>query len=364
MRFRYDKNNEELIVSASTRIEYHQLGLWLTRFVKGHKFLPAVKMGVWDGKINYFRDGKINIGLWKECYKACREIGASFIIDNKEDFPINRDVTIEAVRDFCKNYFSNHKVRDKEGNWINFNPYDHQIESVFKILKNRYCIGEIATSGGKSLILSIIIFYILKNINPAAKILIIVPSITLVTQLYDDITENNMGLNNIEDIRDRKLDILLNNSIYCDIRIEEIMSDAPRRHSGIKDPNVVIGTFQSLEKRDKEFFSQFYMVAVDECLHPDTLIKMANNTYKKISDISEGEYVKTINEKSKEIENKRVDYVYKNLSIGETMYELEMEDGSFINITGNHKVYTTDFEWKRIDELTLYDEIIDFNFNI
>ena len=282
MRFRYDKNNEELIVSASTRIEYHQLGLWLTRFVKGHKFLPAVKMGVWDGKINYFRDGKINIGLWKECYRACREIGASFIIDNKEDFPINRDVTIESVRDFCKEYFSNHKIKDKEGNWIDFNPYDHQIESVFKILKNRYCIGEIATSGGKSLILSIIIFYILKNINPAAKILIIVPSITLVTQLYDDIIEHNRGLNNIEDIRDRKLDILLNNSLYCDIRIEEIMSDAPRRHSGVQDPNVVIGTFQSLEKRDKEFFSQFYMVAVDEAHQSKakTLISILEKTFK------------------------------------------------------------------------------------
>jgi hypothetical protein len=32
---------------------------------------------------------------------------------------------------------------------------------AYKILKNRYCMAEVATSGGKSLIISIIIFYIL-----------------------------------------------------------------------------------------------------------------------------------------------------------------------------------------------------------
>ena len=40
-----------------------------------------------------------------------------------------------------------------------------------KILKNRYCLGQVATSGGKSLIVSIVFFYILENIDPDAKVI-------------------------------------------------------------------------------------------------------------------------------------------------------------------------------------------------
>jgi len=61
-------------------------------------------------------------------------------------------------------------------------------------------MAEVATSGGKSLIISIVMFYTLKNMNPDAKFLIIVPSITLVTQFYDDLLKNFHGENNITNI--------------------------------------------------------------------------------------------------------------------------------------------------------------------
>ena len=80
---------------------------------------------------------------------------------------------IEKVQEFCKEFFKFHKVRTKSGEWIPFMPYDHQIESAYKILKNRYCMAEVATSGGKSLIISIVMFYTLKHIQPNAKFLII-----------------------------------------------------------------------------------------------------------------------------------------------------------------------------------------------
>ena len=159
MKFRYDKQTEELVVTSSTRIEYNQLDIWLTRKVKGWRFIPAVKAGVWNGQQSYFKNGRVNLGLWKECVKGCQEIGASFILENKEEFPINRDVTLENVQDFCKEFFKYHKVKNKSGELVPFMPYDHQIESAYKILKNRYCMAEVATSGGKSLIISIVIFY-------------------------------------------------------------------------------------------------------------------------------------------------------------------------------------------------------------
>lgn len=265
MRFKYDKNTEELIVQESSRIEYHQLELWLTRHVKGYKYMPAFKMGVWSGKKSYFKNGKINLGLWKEVLKACQEIGVPFKMDNKKDFPINRDVTLDNVKEFCKDFFKTHKLKTKKGEWINFMPYTHQIESAYKILKNRYCMAEVATSGGKSLIISIVLFYILKNIDKSAKFLIIVPSITLVTQFYDNLIEYNYGVNNLEKMKDKDSNYSLNKQHKpCDIRVEEVMSQKPRKYSGTKDANIYIGTYQSLEKWPKEFFQQFHTIVTDE----------------------------------------------------------------------------------------------------
>jgi hypothetical protein len=244
MKFRYDKVSEELVISEASRIEYHQISLWLNRHVKSWKYQPAVKMGIWNGKKSYFNNGRINLGLWKECLLACREIGVPFILENKGDFPLNREITLEKVQDFCKDFFKNHKLKNKEGEWIPFFPYDHQIESAYKILKNKFCLAEVATSGGKSLIISIVYFYTIRNINKDAKMLIVVPSITLVTQMYENIAEYNWGENYID-----SLDIVTNkisgdtppNYNPVDIRVNEIMSEKPRKWTGIKDPNIYIG---------------------------------------------------------------------------------------------------------------------------
>lgn len=211
MKFRYDKDTEELVVSDATRIEYHQLQLWLTRKVKGWRFNPAVKMGVWDGNKSYFKNGRINLGLWKEIIRGCKEIDVPFIVENKEDFPINREVTLEKVVKFCEDFFKTHKMK-KDGEIVPFMPYEHQIEAAYKILKNRYCMAEVATSGGKSLIISIVMFYTVKHIDPNAKFLIIVPSITLVTQFYDDLLKNYHGENNISNIY---------NNYYLEIELED-----------------------------------------------------------------------------------------------------------------------------------------------
>ena len=281
MKFRYDPETEEIVVTDATRVEYHQLQLWLTRHVKGWKFQPAVKMGVWDGKKSYFKSGRINLGLWREAMMGCREIEAPFIIENKEDFPINRDVTLEKVQDFCKEFFKNHRVKTKDGQWIPFMPYDHQIDAAYKILKNRYCMAEVATSGGKSLIISIVMFYTLKKIKSDAKFLIIVPSITLVTQFYDNIVEYNLGINRIEKMKEDKTDVIPPEC--CDVRVEEVMSERPRKYSGTDNANVYIGTYQSLEKWPKEFFYQFHTIATDEAhgAKAKTITTILEHTFKR-----------------------------------------------------------------------------------
>lgn len=132
-------------------------------------------------------------------------------------------------------------------------------------------MAEVATSGGKSLIISIVMFYTLKNINPKAKFLIIVPSITLVTQFYDDLLVNFYGQNNIENAQKNDQPI----------RIEEIMSERPRKYSGNKDTNIYIGTYQSLEKWPKKFFEQFHTIATDEAhgAKNNTITKILTKTF-------------------------------------------------------------------------------------
>lgn len=245
MKFRLDLEREKLVIIDSTRTEYHQLKLHLTRHVKNYKYQPRFKLGVWDGTISHFNNGQINLGLWKECFDLCKTNNWKFEIENKEDFPMDKTLTLEMVDDFCKEFFKHHTNKDGTP----FMPYDHQVYSAYKILKNRYCITEVATGGGKSLIFTVVAFYILKNINPNAKFLLIVPSISLVSQFFDDIMDYNAGYNN-------------SNPNPLNVKLEEIMSDKPRRNEG--EANITIGTYQSLEKRDKTWFEQFYVVSADE----------------------------------------------------------------------------------------------------
>jgi len=252
LKFEISKNKSKIILNESTREEYNQLKNNLTPYVKGYRFMPKFKMTSWDGKFDYFNNGNIDFGLWNECYTTCKEYGYPFQVINKEEFPRDNDITLEKVENFVKDFYKDHRTDKGDV----FMPYKHQIEAIYKMLKNKYCAIEVATSGGKSLIFASMIFYILKYIKPDAKILLIVPNISLVTQFYDDIIDYNVGFNK-------------DNKNPLEINIQEIMSDRPRKIRDDEEPNIYIGTFQSLinwgtSELEPDFFKQFTVVANDE----------------------------------------------------------------------------------------------------
>lgn len=249
MDFKYNPATEKLELVNASHKEFHQLKTYLIREVAGAHYKKKRSGGAWDGKVDYFKSGFIDMGLWKDVYQLCRYVNVPFKILNQHDFPVNRDLNEAHFTAFIDDFFANRILKDKSGPFF---PYDHQIDAAYKIYKNRFCTTEIATSGGKSLTLSLLIFYVLKHINPDAKFLLIVPSTTLVTQFYDDVMDYNLGFHNEN----------IDNTL--DIRIEEIMGDRPRKHKGDSDPNLYIGTYQSLVNWPKEFFEQFYCVACDE----------------------------------------------------------------------------------------------------
>jgi len=129
--------------------------------------------------------------------------------------------------------------------------------------------------------------------------------------------------------------------------------------AGKKDdkPNIV-ATWQTLQN-NMSFIRDFHCIIWDECVHPSSKIRMADNSEKRIDEINVGDEVKTLNEKTHQIENKPVVKIHKNLlkSNNQQMFKITMEDDSEILLTGNHKVLTYN-GWKQTDELTMDDEII------
>ena len=73
MKFKINDKSTKLILKESTKEEYNQLKLYLSRYVKDYRFMPRYKLGVWSGKMDFFNNGFINMGLWNEVVKCCKE---------------------------------------------------------------------------------------------------------------------------------------------------------------------------------------------------------------------------------------------------------------------------------------------------
>jgi RNase P/RNase MRP subunit p29 len=324
MELSLTENKQLLRIDVATPLEIEQLNISLTKRIDSWRFNPLVKKGVWDGYVSYVKDDRwIPAGLWKEVMDICRDYRYDLKINGIASL-FDRDISPESFEKWALDFFDGSKIE----------PRDYQIDAAFNILKFRKCLSELATSAGKTLISFLTVAYMLEK-KKANRILFIVPNVSLVIQASQDFEDYNW--------KNR-----------VDIRVQQVYAGQTIRPGR----NVVIGTYQSLVKKKAEYFDQFDAVVVDECLHPDTLITMSDDTKKKISEVKSGDWVKTTNDKTLKIEDRQVDYVYKNLSKGNQMFEIEMEDGSIIKITGNHKVKLIDGTYKRADELNEEDDIL------
>lgn len=91
------------------------------------------------------------------------------------------------------------------------------------------------------------------------------------------------------------------------------------------------------------------------CFLPGQKVKMENRT-KAIEDIIEGDIVFSFGGVGEEL--KPVEKLFKR-KINEEIFVLELEDGSILKLTGNHKVYT-DRGLIRADMLTEDDSLFSF----
>lgn len=230
MKLRVTENGKFLRLYEASELELDQLKFSLRKRIRGWFYNPLVKKKLWDGYINFFKDGYIPIGLWNEVYKMGDSFNFKVEIEGLERI-IDVKFDEEDFRNWVQDHFHDHPK---------FKPYDYQIDSAILILRNRLTTSEIATSSGKTLITFLVYGYLMskKKLN---KILVIVPNTTLVMQLNDDWDEYNNG------------------KLPMKIRMV---------YGGSKDndptANVIVGTFHSLTRKNIEYYRGIDVVCVDE----------------------------------------------------------------------------------------------------
>ena len=156
----------------------YELVQYFTFEVPGHKFMPAYRNKVWDGKIRLFSDktGKIYVGLLSYIKEFCERNEIECVIADDVDDIDNLD--IEKVKDFVKSLKPKSKGKELQVR-------DYQIDAIQCALSNHRGMLVSPTASGKSLIIYALIrfyHYLLKD----KKILILVPTTSLVEQMYAD----------------------------------------------------------------------------------------------------------------------------------------------------------------------------------
>jgi len=339
MKFETTHSGKILTLVDASVLERKQLSLSLTKKLEYYNFLPPAVKKRWNGIVSYFhKDRFVPVGLWQELKYIAETFKFPLEITGLGEAIFYKDVTRDEFQDWVDDKFFG-AVNSKGDDFI---PRKYQVDTAYAILTNKISVSELTTAAGKSLIIFICIVYF-QETGLGKKFLMIVPSIDLVIQAYEDFNEYNSFL--LEDNR-------------FPLNIKQIHGG--EKKDFIASQNIHVSTFQSLAKFQNQYFTVFDTVIVDECLHPDSLIKMGDNTTKKISDVVIGDEVWTTNDITGDLEINKVDYIYKNLSSHEHLYELELEDGSILELTGNHKVKLSDKSYKRVDELTGSEDIITY----
>ena len=170
-------------------------------------------------------------GLYLEVLNWCREKGIqTTLTDNL--FYRKPKHTLEEFR----------QIVDSWG--LSLKPYDYQYEAAYNILSYTQSLSEIATRAGKTLIGYMVFRYLMQE-EGCQKILMVVPSITLVKQGFEDF------------------------NTYAEFfKTETVWA----KGESVSCPNLTIGTFQSLVKRcDKRspkynphYFDGYDVVLIDE----------------------------------------------------------------------------------------------------
>ena len=229
------KNNAFLYIDCDDKGILHELSEAFTFFVPNYKFTPQFRNKLWDGKIRLFnmRDQSIYSGLFGYVKAFCIERNIELISILKEP-PSKYNLPGMDYPDDIS-WIKNIPIP-----WI---PKDYQLEAIKHGLRTRSGLLVSPTASGKSLIIYLLMRYFLTHEED--KVLIIVPTTSLVKQMYGDFCKYADNDDNF----------------FATENCHEIMAGLDKGH---KTKRVYISTWQSIYKMQKGYFQQFGMVIGDE----------------------------------------------------------------------------------------------------
>ena len=224
-----DKKNEVYLKIEADADIRRELGEYFTFEVPGFKFMPQNRNRVWDGKIRLFSyaTGQIYAGLYPYIVDWCNKNDIQIVDGTKlKDVPMSAEDTNRFLKALK---IPKLQIRD------------YQAEAFVHAIKKSRCLLLSPTASGKSLIVYLILIYNLLRLKEKKqdKILIIVPTTSLVEQLYKDFKD--YGYNSDRNVH----------RIY-------------QGHDKDTNKRVVISTWQSIYNLPKKWFKQFGMVIGDE----------------------------------------------------------------------------------------------------
>ena len=116
--------------------------------VPGARYLPAVRLGRWDGKVSYFQlGGTTYVNLLPEIVPILEKFNYDIDLDDQRDYSVN--FAFEPVTEHTFSHVVWPKGHPMEGKPMQLR--DYQVEIVNNFLENPQCIQEIATGAGKCL---------------------------------------------------------------------------------------------------------------------------------------------------------------------------------------------------------------------
>lgn len=149
------------------------------------RYMPAVRLGRWDGKVAYFQlGGSTYTNLLPEIIPILEKFNYDIELDDQRDYSVSFDFTPVEETTFA------HKVWPK-GHPAVGQPIvlrDYQEDIINNFLENPQCIQEVATGAGKTIMTAALS----SKIEPYGRSIVIVPNKSLVEQTEADYV--NLGL--------------------------------------------------------------------------------------------------------------------------------------------------------------------------
>ena len=149
------------------------------------RYLPAVRLGRWDGKVAFFQlGGSTYVNLLPEIIPLLEEYNYDIELDDQRTYS-----TVFDFKQCDENTFANKtwpRGHPAAGEPIMLR--DYQVEIVNNFLNNPQCLQEVATGAGKTIMTAALSW----NVQEYGRSIVIVPNKSLVTQTEKDYV--NLGL--------------------------------------------------------------------------------------------------------------------------------------------------------------------------